>query len=57
MKWEIRYYLTEQAFKNKNAAFKETISGDRNYAVNWVNNKLKHSNFKFYDIVQKEELK
>lgn len=53
MKWEIRYYLTEVAYKSGIAAYKETINGDRNYAVNWAQNKLKCSNFKFYDLVQK----
>ena len=53
MKWEIRYYLTETVYKSGVVAYKETITGDRNYAVNWANNKIKHSNFKFFDIVQK----
>lgn len=53
MKWEIRYYLTDAAFKSGVFAFKETIQGDRNYAINWAQNKIKHSNFKLYDLVQK----
>lgn len=53
MKWEIRYYLTEVAYKSGIAAYKETINGDRNYAVNWAQRKIKSSNFKFYDMVQK----
>ena len=53
MKWEIRYYLNEQAFKCGVVAFRETINGDRNFVVNWANNRLKHSNFKFFDITQK----
>ena len=53
MKFEIRYYLSEGAFKTGVAAFKETVNGDKNYANNWAQNKLKHSNFKFFDIVQK----
>ena len=53
MKWEIRYYLTESAFKSGIAAYKEVINGDRNFAVNWAQNKIKHSNFKFFDLVQK----
>lgn len=53
MKYEIRYYLTETAYKSGIAAFKETINGDRNYAVNWTQNKLKHSNFKIFDLIQK----
>ena len=48
MKWEIRYYLTDTAFRSGCPAFKETIQGDRNYAVNWAENKVKHSNFKLY---------
>ena len=53
MKWEIRYYLNEVAYKQGMAAFKETVNGDRNFVINWAQNKIKHSNFKFYDIVQK----
>lgn len=53
MKWEIRYYLIETAFKSGVVAYKEVINGDRNFAVNWAQNKIKHSNFKFYDLVQK----
>ncbi len=53
MKWEIRYYLTGQAFKTGVVAFKEIINGDRNYVINWANNRIKHSNFKFFDIAQK----
>ena len=53
MKWEIRYYLTDTAFRGGCPAFKETIQGDRNYVINWAENKIKHSNFKFYDLTQK----
>lgn len=53
MKWEIRYHLTESAFKSGIAAYKEVINGDRNFAVNWAQNKIKHSSFKFFDLVQK----
>ena len=52
MKWEIRYYLTEGAFKCGIAAYKETLLGDRSYVINWAQNRLKHSEFKFYDLVQ-----
>ena len=51
--WIIKYYLTEVAFKSGVAAFTETIRGDRNYAVSWAQNKIKHSNFKFYDLTEK----
>lgn len=53
MKWEIRYYLTETAYRCGAVAFKETITGDRIYVINWAQNRIKHSNFKFYDLVQK----
>lgn len=53
MKWEIKYYVNEAAYKSGNAAFKETINGDRQYAINWAQRKIKSSNFKFYDMVQK----
>lgn len=34
MKWEIKYYLSENAKRTGSAAFKETIDGDRHYAEN-----------------------
>lgn len=52
MKWEIRYYLTETAYKSGAVAFKEMITGDRSYVINWAQNKIKHSNFKFYELIQ-----
>jgi hypothetical protein len=52
MKWKINYYLTEGAMRTGCPAFTETITGDRNYVVNWAQNKLKTSNFKFYDLQQ-----
>jgi hypothetical protein len=51
--WLIRYYLTENAYKAGIPAFTETILGDRNFAINWAQNKLKSSQFKFYDLVEK----
>ena len=52
-KWQIKYYLTETAFRAGVPAFTETISGDRNFVVNWAQNKLKSSQFKFYDLIEK----
>ena len=53
MKFEIKYYLNDSAKRSGIAAFKETIQGDRRYAENWAQNKIKHSNFVAYDIEQK----
>lgn len=53
MKWEIKYYLNENAKRSGIAAFKETIQGDRRYAENWAQNKIKHSNFVAFDLIQK----
>jgi hypothetical protein len=53
MKWEIRYYLSEVAYKSGVPSFKEIFNGDRNAAINWAQTKVKNSNFKFYDMVQK----
>ena len=53
MKWEIRYYLTENAYKSGIPAFKEIINVDKNYAINWAKKKISSSNFKYFDIVQK----
>ena len=46
----IMYYLTEVAYRSGVPAFTETFRGDRNTAVNWAQNKVRTSNFKFYDI-------
>lgn len=53
MKWEIKYYLNESAKRSGNVAFKETIQGDRRYAENWAQNKVKHSSFVAFDLVEK----
>lgn len=52
MKWEIKYNLTENACKTGICAYKETINGDKHYVETWAQNKIKHSNFKFYDLKQ-----
>ena len=51
--WLIRYYLSEGAYKTGYPTFTEIINGDRNFAVNWAQNKLKNSQFKFYDLIEK----
>jgi hypothetical protein len=49
----IRYYLTENAYRAGVVAYTETINGNRNFAINWAQNKIKTTNFKFYDITEK----
>lgn len=51
--WLFRYYLTENALKAGTPAFTETVNGDRNFVTNWAQNKLKNSQFKFYDLVER----
>lgn len=51
--WLIRYYLNEGTYKTGSPAFTETVIGNRNYAVNWAQNKLKTSQFKLYDLIEK----
>ena len=51
--WLIRYYLNEGTYKTGSPAFTETVIGNRNYVVNWAQNKLKTSQFKFYDLIEK----
>lgn len=34
MKFEIKYYLTETAYKDGVTTFKETINGNREYTLN-----------------------
>lgn len=51
--WIIKYYITESSYRSGVPAFKEEIKGDRNFVVNWAQNKVRYSQFKFYDIEQK----
>ena len=53
MKWEIRYYLTQVAYKSGVPAFKETINSPKDYAVKWAQNRCKNSKFVAYDLIQK----
>lgn len=50
--WRIRYYLSEGAYKTGCPAFTEMVNGDRSFAVSWAQNKLKNSQFKFYDLTE-----
>ena len=52
-KWLIRYYLTETAYRAGIPAHSETVIGDRNYAVSFATNRLKYSQFKFFDLIEK----
>ena len=51
--WEIRYYLNEVAYRTGIPAFKETIKCDRNTAVSIAQAKMRHSQFKFFDLIEK----
>lgn len=53
MKFEIKYYLTETAYKGGVAAYKEVINGNKEFAIKWAKNKCKSSKFVTYDIIQK----
>lgn len=53
MKREVRYYLTQVAYKSGVPAFKETINSIKDYAVKWAQSKCKSSKFMAYDLVQK----
>ena len=50
--WRIRYYLSDGAYKTECPAFTERVKGDRILAVNWAQNRLKKSKFKFYDLTE-----
>lgn len=50
--WRIRYYLSDGAYKTGCPAFIERVKGDRILAVNWAQNRLKNSKFKFYDLTE-----
>lgn len=45
----IRYYLNETAFRSGCPAYTETIRGDRSFVVSIAQNRIRHSNFQFYD--------
>ncbi len=51
-KWKICYYLNESAYRCGCPAYTEIISGDRMFAVYWAQNKLKYSQFQFYDLIE-----
>ncbi|MBQ9558092.1 MAG: hypothetical protein IJU94_05735 [Clostridia bacterium] len=51
-KYKIQYYITEAAKRTRIPAFSETINGDRNFVMKWAENRLKHSQFKFYDLIE-----
>lgn len=51
-KWIIRYYLSEGAFRTGCPSFTETIMGDRTTVINWAQNKLRYSQFKFFDFIE-----
>lgn len=53
MEWEIKYYLNENSYKAGIPAFTEVIHGSRDYVIRWIQNRLKASNFKYYDLIQK----
>lgn len=53
MKFEIKYYLTDGAYKSGIPAFKETINATKEYATKWAQNKCKSSKFVKFDIIQK----
>ena len=50
--WRIRYYLSDGAYKTGCPAFTERVKGDPILAVNWAQNRLKNSKFKFYDLTE-----
>ena len=52
MKWEIRYYSTENLLHLKKVSFKEVVVGNWDYAVKLAELKKKNTNFKYYEIVQ-----
>lgn len=51
-KYKILYYLSESAKRTRVSSFYETINGDKNFAEKWAQNRLKHSQFKFYDLIE-----
>jgi len=51
-KIKIQYYLSESAKRTRVASFSETVNGDRNFATKWAENRLKHSQFKFFDLIE-----
>ena len=52
MRFKINFYLNETAFKSGVVQHSEILTCDRNFAVNWAQQKIRTTNFKFYDIQQ-----
>lgn len=51
MKWEIRYYISETAYKLGLVSLKETVTGTRNVALIWAENTMRGKFYKFYEII------
>ena len=51
--FEIRFYLTEAAYKAGNPAHKQTIKGSREVVAAMARSMMQHSQFKYYEIVEK----
>ena len=54
MKWEIKYYLTETAFRSGVVSHRETITGDRQAAVHLAEIRIRTGSFKYYELEQKQ---
>lgn len=54
MVWEIRYYVSEACYKNGTPIYTEIIEGTRDFAITWIQKKLKTTNYKYYDLIQKQ---
>lgn len=51
MKWEIRYYINETAYKLGLVSLKETVTGPRSVALIWAENTMRGKFYKYYEII------
>ena len=53
MRWEIRYYISEAAFRSGSVSHRETIMGDRQAAIHLAETRIRNGSFKYFEIEQK----
>ena len=52
MKWEIRYFITESAYRAEISAYTDTFTGNRESAIRWSEQRIAHSNFVRFELIQ-----
>ncbi|MBO5046530.1 MAG: hypothetical protein J6C93_06630 [Clostridia bacterium] len=48
----IKYYTTESAYRMGLSSYQERVTGERTFVYKWAQNKLSHSQFSYFEIVE-----